>query len=335
MQAIRSLFSNVSLPSHDEDDDQDDHSGRLISLHGFVINICKLGDGALKLSESFIKTIGGVALMILMLPSVAITYCLKGDTFQNLRANYGDIASKTREGLDELCDQIITMLGCLLSAVGNGIGIILPEVGRAARTQDFSRIIAPLPDVEPGPTMKTFFQRWSSSTYKEDETDHTGRLICLVDFTSQLYRFVETIGELAWEVLKGFGALIVAIYMLPITAVTCCFKNEHVVIWRGFHYKVVEYMGSSFIAVPCHLFSFLFSVVPKLIVKAGGNLMGILIPEVGRFVRTHESLKIPPSDYTITTDPVLNHLNNLFRTEPVNDDVEDQPDPEAADGAKT
>lgn len=317
---MKSIFSY--LPSYKDwyasnyhETDESDHSERVVSFFDFTASFYKISEGFCKVSVTFVKVVSGIALSILISLPVVSTYCLSMKPFELLRKSYSNITGETWKCVQDFCNNCFiflkeTLPSNLCRGVGNGIGIFLPEVGRAVRQRSLSSF-----DKQEFwkefDSNDTFYQRWNISTYSVDKQDHSGRLICLVDFASQLFRSVQMVGKLAWGVLKGFGALIVTVYMLPITAVAYCFKNEYASVWRGYHYKVVEYMGSSFMKMPCKVLLFL----AKLALKAVGNMIGIIIPEMGRYVRTVELLQTPLVSYEVITEPLLDYLNGSRKAE--------------------
>ena len=145
-------------------------------------------------------------------------------------------------------------------------------------------------------------EEWSSSKYQMDNAEHSGRLICVIDLLSVGWQFAKEIGKIAYETLLGFGALILSVFLIPaakIASFIASYKNPPHLLdsdigaqrplyekrlhsWKFTVYKTLLH---NLYRAPIDFALFFVYFAPKQIIKMGGNAIGIVIPEIGKFVR--------------------------------------------------
>jgi hypothetical protein len=266
--------------SHYKVDDKD-HSGRLISLYDLGSQFYQLGKGVLQIVLDLIKGIGALLAMIILLPA---SYFSEGAEMlkQALLPYLTDIYSPVRnnERAFFLC---VMVPKHLIKIACNSVGIFLPEVGRLGRRMETSQALSESQRVE----MLTYME-WKNSTYKIDQEDHTGRLICLVDIISQAWQVV-TVGihDVVIPLIKGVVGLVGAILLVPLDYLTSRWNITKITDLKNGALGWTENLAIA----PCNFVVYMVLFLPQIFIKISGNAIGVAIPEVGRAVRRWERIK--------------------------------------------
>ena len=289
--------------------DEKEHSGRLICVIDLLSVGWQFAKEIYKIASETLVGLGALLLSVILIPAAKITTWIA--SYNKVPNPNGEVDNRTasekrvqsweknvtEKALHQLYRVPIDLAlffvyfapRQIVKMGGNALGIAVPEIGRFVRQN-----VNTSNDVVPK------YEDWRDSKYALDQEDHLGRAICLIDIFSGVWHVAGKILEIAGTFFIGVTAVVASFFLVLASFIKKCASQKEqtmddaptgLEMWKT---NAVHAIGSNFSGLLL-LTEFLLFTVPKVILKTLGNTIGIFIPEVGRWVRTCDLLKLSNS----------------------------------------